>query len=37
MVPRDLTSANEIYNFARNAYKQMMGFFPDGIDNIFLK
>ena len=37
MVPKDLTSANEIYNFARNAYKQVMGFFPDGLDNVFLK
>ena len=37
MVPKDLTSANEIYNFARNAYKQIMGFFPDGLDNVFLK
>ena len=37
MVPKDLTSANEIYNFARNAYKQIMGVFPDGLDNVFLK
>ena len=35
--PTALKSANEIYNFARNAYKQAMGFFPDGIDDIFLK
>ena len=37
MVPKDLTSANEIYNFARNRYKQIMGVFPDGIDNIAFK
>ena len=36
-VPRSLKSANEIYNFARNKYKQIMGVFPDGIDNIALK
>ena len=36
-VPRALTSANEIYNFARNKYKQMMGVFPDGLDDVFLK
>ena len=36
-VPSSLKSANEIYNFARNKYKQIMGFFPDGIDNIALK
>jgi hypothetical protein len=35
--PKTLKSANEIYNFARNAYKKAMGFFPDGIDDIFLK
>jgi len=35
--PTALKSANEIYNFARNKYKQVMGFFPDGIDDIFLK
>ena len=33
--PKTLKSANEIYNFARNAYKKAMGFFPDGIDDIF--
>ena len=36
-VPRALTSANEIYNFARNKYKQIMGVFPDGLDDVFLK
>jgi len=36
-VPSSLKSANEIYNFARNKYKQIMGVFPDGIDNIALK
>ena len=36
-VPSALKSANEIYNFARNKYKQIMGVFPDGIDNIALK
>ena len=36
-VPRALTSANEIYNFARTKYKQMMGVFPDGLDDVFLK
>ena len=35
--PSALKSANEIYNFARNKYKQIMGVFPDGIDNIALK
>jgi len=35
--PTALKSANELYNFARNAYKQAMGFFPDGLDDIFLK
>ena len=35
--PSALKSANEIYNFARNRYKQIMGVFPDGIDNIALK
>ena len=35
--PKALKSANEIYNFARNAYKQAMGVFPDGLDNVFLK
>ena len=36
-VPSALKSANEIYNFARNKYKQMMGVFPDGLDDVFLK
>ena len=36
-VPRALTSANEIYNFARNKYKQIMGVFPEGLDDVFLK
>ena len=36
-VPSALKSANEIYNFARNKYKQIMGVFPDGIDNIALR
>ena len=36
-VPRALTSANEIYNFARNKYKQIMGVFPDGLDDVFLR
>ena len=36
-VPRALTSANEIYNFARNKYKQIVGVFPDGLDDVFLK
>tara|TARA_R100000655_G_scaffold17604_1_gene37442 strand:+ start:49 stop:1743 length:1695 start_codon:yes stop_codon:yes gene_type:complete len=35
--PRALTSANEIYNFARNRFKQIMGVFPDGLDDVFLK
>ena len=35
--PSALKSANEIYNFARNKYKQVMGFFPDGLDDVFLK
>jgi hypothetical protein len=35
--PTALKSANEIYNFARNKYKQVMGVFPDGLDNVFLK
>jgi hypothetical protein len=35
--PTALKSANELYNFARNAYKQAMGFFPDGLDDVFLK
>ena len=36
-VPSTLKSANEIYNFARNKYKQIMGVFPDGLDDVFLK
>jgi hypothetical protein len=36
-VPGTLKSANEIYNFARNKYKQIMGVFPDGLDDVFLK
>ena len=36
-VPSALKSANEIYNFARNKYKQIMGVFPDGLDDVFLK
>jgi hypothetical protein len=35
--PKALKSANEIYNFARNKYKQVMGVFPDGLDDVFLK
>ena len=35
--PTALKSANEIYNFARNKYKQVMGVFPDGLDDVFLK
>jgi len=36
-VPSSLKSANEIYNFARQKYKQEMGVFPEGIDDIGLK
>ena len=36
-VPSSLKSANEIYNFARQKYKQEMGTFPEGIDDIGLK
>jgi len=35
--PKNLKGFEEIFNYARNAYKQMMGVFPDGIDNIFIK
>ena len=35
--PKALKGYSELLDYARNAYKQMMGVFPEGIDNIAVK
>ena len=35
--PRSLKGYSELLNYARNVYKQIMGVFPEGIDNISIK
>jgi hypothetical protein len=35
--PKTLKGYSELLDYARNAYKQMMGVFPEGIDNIAVK
>ena len=35
--PKSLRGYTELLNYARNAYKQIMGVFPEGIDNITIK
>ena len=35
--PKRLKGYSELLDYARNAYKQMMGVFPEGIDNIAVK
>ena len=35
--PKTLKGYDELLNYARNAYKQIMGIFPEGIDNISIK
>ena len=35
--PKNLKNYSELLNYARNIYKQMMGVFPEGIDNISIK
>ena len=35
--PKYLKGYTELLNYARNAYKQIMGVFPEGIDNITIK
>ena len=35
--PKNLKGFNELFAYARNAYKQIMGVFPEGIDNIAVK
>ena len=35
--PKRLKGYSELLNYARNAYKQIMGVFPEGIDNISIK
>ena len=35
--PKRLKGYSELLDYARNAYKQMMGVFPEGIDNISIK
>ena len=35
--PKRLKGYSELLDYARNAYKQIMGFFPEGIDNISIK
>ena len=35
--PKTLKGYSELLDYARNAYKQIMGVFPEGIDNISIK
>ena len=35
--PKNLTEFQELLSYARNIYKQVMGVFPEGIDNIAIK
>ena len=35
--PKKLTGFDELLSYARNIYKQVMGVFPEGIDNIAIK
>ena len=35
--PKNLTGFDELLSYARNIYKQVMGVFPEGIDNIAIK
>ena len=35
--PKNLKGYTELLDYARNAYKQIMGVFPEGIDNISIK
>ena len=35
--PKTLKGYSELLNYARNVYKQIMGVFPEGIDNITIK
>ena len=35
--PKKLKGYSELLDYARNAYKQIMGVFPEGIDNISIK
>ena len=35
--PKNLKGFDELFAYARNAYKQMMGVFPEGIDNLTVK
>ncbi len=35
--PKNLKNYSELLDYARNIYKQMMGVFPEGIDNISIK
>ena len=35
--PKRLKGYSELLDYARNAYKQIMGVFPEGIDNITIK
>ena len=35
--PKNLKNYTELLDYARNVYKQIMGVFPEGIDNIAVK
>ena len=35
--PKNLKNYPELLDYARNIYKQIMGVFPEGIDNISIK
>ena len=35
--PKNLTGFDDLLSYARNIYKQVMGVFPEGIDNIAIK